>query len=270
MNKAKTKRISANVPIEVAEQIDAAIKALRIKSRSALIEVSCMAFLEDANLHEKVKDLETQLKLTRAEVKRWTKNCQRIREERDAARTELTETHEQLKAALESYNAYKEVGRLAKTRIHDLETELERVKHGNEALQAEYNRIDSEREMWHEKSSEYEGQTLSLQRELDAVKVDLEAATSAAEIQKACYAIVCEDRDTFKADLKNMTSQRDAFEEQLHEETTAYNKCYETSQSRKKQLAHAQTQIKAIEKRGFFARLFNRKPKPPKPAEAKA
>ena len=89
MSKAKTRRISADVPLLLAEQIDAALKALRIKSRSALIEVSCRAFLEDANLHAKVKDLETQLKLARAKVGTVTRGRETARNERDAARADL-------------------------------------------------------------------------------------------------------------------------------------------------------------------------------------
>lgn len=67
--------------------------------------------------------------------------------------------------------------------------------------------------------------------------------------------------DRLSVRVTDMTEQRDEFEKKLHAETDAYNKCYETSQNRKQQLAKTESEIKALWGRGIVRRFFNLKPK---------
>ena len=74
---------------------------------------------------------------------------------------------------------------------------------------------------------------------------------------------------------EKIRGQRDDFEKTLHDETTAYNKCYERAESLKKErnkfkekYGQAQTayeksdaQVKAYQQQGIWGRLFGLKPK---------
>ena len=74
---------------------------------------------------------------------------------------------------------------------------------------------------------------------------------------------------------EKIRGQRDDFENQLHDETTAYNKCYERAESLKKErdkfkekYGQAQTayeksdaQVKAYQQQGIWGRLFGLKPR---------
>ena len=83
------------------------------------------------------------------------------------------------------------------------------------------------------------------------------------------------ERHEAQVEIENMQAQRDDFEKQLHDETTAYNKCYERAESLKKErdkfkekYGQAQTayeksdaQVKAYQQQGIWGRLFGLKPR---------
>ena len=229
MSKVETKRISADIPVSLSEKIDAALKALHIKSRSALIEVSCRAFLEDANLHEKIKGLETQLKLARAEVKTVTRGRETARNERDAARAELADMKSQCDPL--------------RSEINMLAKHFECAENGYAIL--------------------YE-----VKEQLKQIAGELGVPDTVAHIRQRIGEL--------DASIESLESQRDDFEEKLHAETDAYNKCYERAESQKKardyfkvkyeasqaEAAAAKSKLAAYQKQGFWGRLFRQLPIP--------
>ena len=222
MSKAKTRRISADVPLLLAEQIDAALKALRIKSRSALIEVSCEAFLEDANLHEKIKGLETQLKLARAEVKTVTRGRAAARAEladmksqRDPLRSEINMLAKHFECAENGYAILYE----AKEQLKQIAGELgvpDTVAH----IRQRIGELDASIESLESQRDEFEKK---LHAETDAYNKCYERAES----QKKA-------RDYFKVK-------------------------YEASQA---EAAAAKSKLAAYQKQGFWGRLFRQLPIP--------
>ena len=84
-------------------------------------------------------------------------------------------------------------------------------------------------------------------KRLTEAKVRSEQETEALRQQRTtAESEHTETRDRLEREKNQLTAQRDEFEKLLHEETDAYNKCYERAESLKKERATAQEHLKQV------------------------
>lgn len=110
-----------------------------------------------------------------------------VRNQREKWKSDFRESKENLQTARQA---------LAKLK--------ESTDNAHEALMAEFNRVDTERDMWMEKSSEHEGKALGLTRELEESKEEL------TKLKESTDATIADLNRRLNKESESLKSVRDA------------------------------------------------------------